>query len=205
MARLADFRGIHYGEAMVVCGLGHSILALQDPQRFKTIGVNDIGRAFTPNYLFVMDKPESFGEDRFQHIRSSAAQYIFTDHELGLKRESIVRLPIRRNEVPKFDDPNALYFTGRPPTSPLLALCLAAHMGAKAIGLIGVDFTNNHFFSADGAHKLERSLEGIDKRFYLLGSALLERGVKIFNLSDESRQWKSSFVVAANTAHLPLL
>lgn len=187
MARLADFRGIHYGEAIVVCGLGHSVLGFKDPQRFCTIGVNDIGRAFAPDYLLVMDKPESFGQERFQYIRESKARFVFTDHDLGLHDSKIVRFPIRRSELPKFDDPNGLYYTGRPPTSPYLALCLAAHMGAKAIGLIGVDFTNGHFFSADGAHKLERSLEGIDRRFYLLGSTLLDRGVKIFNLSKESR------------------
>ncbi|MGA8938583.1 MAG: glycosyltransferase [Acidobacteriaceae bacterium] len=187
MPKLADFRGVHYGEAMLVCGLGHSILRLKNPQRFTTIGVNDIGRAFTPNYLFVMDKPESFGEERFQYIRESQAQYIFTDHDLGMQHDNIVRFPIRRSDVPKLDDPNALYFTGRPPTSPLLGLCLAAHMGAKAIGLVGVDFTDHHFFRSDGAHRLVRSLDGIDKRYYLLGNALLDQGVKIFNISSESR------------------
>jgi hypothetical protein len=60
-------------------------------------------------------------------------------------------------------------------------------MGAKAIGLIGVDFTNDHFFAADGRHKLANGLAGIDRRFYELGSALLDRGVKVFNLSAESR------------------
>lgn len=187
MPRLADFRGAHYGEAIVVCGLGASINSFHNPRRFRTIGVNDIGRGFTPDYLFVMDAPQSFGPERFQFIRNSKAKYIFTDHDLGLERANIVRFPIRSSPAPRFDDPDVLYLIGRPPTSPFLALCLAAHMGAKAIGMVGVDFTDGHFFSSDGTHKLADKLAGIDKRFYALGSALLQRGVKIFNLSAESR------------------
>ena len=154
MLRLRDFHGIHYGEAIVVCGLGASINHLRDPGRFRTIGVNDIGRAFTPDYLFVMDGAQSFPPDRFAYIRESAARYIFTDHDLGLAPGNVVRFPIRSSPRPRFDDRDALYLIGRPPTSPFLAVCLAAHMGAKAIGLIGVDFTNGHFFAPDGQHKL---------------------------------------------------
>ena len=187
MSQLSEFIGLHYGEAMVVCGLGASINSFHDPQRFRTIGVNDIGRAFTPNYLFVMDSPKSFGPERFQFIQNTQATWVFTDHELGLSRGNVVRFPIHKSPVYRFDDPTALYLTGRPCTSPLLALCLAAHLGAKAIGLIGVDFTDGHFFASDGPHKLADKLVGINKRYYRLGSALLERGVKIFNLSAQSR------------------
>src|SRR5262249_796467 len=154
------------------------INSFRDPHRFRTIGVNDIGRAFTPDYLFVMDSPKSFGE-RFDFIRSSQARYVFTDHDLGLPRDNVVKFPIRQSAAPRLADPHALYLIGRPPTSPFLALCLAAHMGAKAIGLIGVDFTNGHFFAEDGSHKLAPQLAGINRRFFLLGSALLERGIKI--------------------------
>lgn len=187
MPQLSEFTGAHYGEAMVVCGLGSSIRSFRNPERFRTIGVNDIGRAFTPTYLFVMDTPKSFGEERFQFIRESRASYIFTDQDLGLDRPNIVKLAIRQSPTARFDDPETLYMIGRPPTSPFLALCLAAQMGAKAIGLIGVDFVDGHFFSADGEHKLSKGLAGINARFYRLGSALLERGVKVFNLSSESR------------------
>lgn len=187
MLRLSEFVGAHYGEAIVVCGLGSSINTFRAPERFHTIGVNDIGRAFTPTYLFVMDAPKSFSPERFRFIEESQASYVFTDHELGLKRKNVVRLPIRKSPEPNFDDPDALYLIGRPPTSPFLAICLAAHMGAKAIGVIGVDFTDGHFFAADGAHKLAKGAAGINRRFYRLAAALQERGVKVFNLSAESR------------------
>ena len=86
MVKLSDFRGAHYGEAIVVCGLGSSINSFPDPRRFLTIGVNDIGRGFTPDYLFVMDSPQAFGPERFHYIRDSRAKYIFTDHDLGVER-----------------------------------------------------------------------------------------------------------------------
>jgi hypothetical protein len=184
---LSDFKGIHHGGAMVVCGLGNSIRILKNPQRFHTIGVNDIERAFTPTYMFCMDAPKSFAPDRLHYIQHSRAQFIFTDHDLGIAGPNIVKFPIRRADAPRFIDPDALYITGRPITSPFMAICLAAHMGAKAIGLIGVDFTNGHFFAADGTHKLANQLPGIDRRFYQLGNELLDRGVKVFNLSAESR------------------
>ena len=171
----------------MVCGLGRSLRRLVEPQRFCTIGVNDVERAFTPTYMFCMDAPKTFTPDRLHYIQHSRAQFIFTDHDLGIDRVNLVRFPIRRAQTPQLDDPDALYFVARPITSPYIALCLAAHMGAKAIGLIGVDFTDDHFFAADGRHKLANTLPGIDGRFYWLGSALLERGVKVFNLSSESR------------------
>jgi hypothetical protein len=187
VAQLSDFWGIHYGEAIVVCGLGNSINSFRDPHRFRTVGVNDIGRAFTPDYLFCMDARSAFPRDRLGYIQESRAQYIFTNRDLGFSRDNVVPLSIRKADSPRLDDPDALYHIGSPTTSPFMALCLAAHMGAKAIGLTGVDFTNGHFFAADGVHKLAGALPGIDERFFLLGSALLERGVKVFNLSAESK------------------
>ena len=171
----------------MVCGLGNSVRSFGDPYRFRTIGVNDIERAFTPTYMFCMDAPKSFAPDRLHYIQSSQASYIFTDHDLAIERPNIVRFPIRRSDTPCLDDVNTLYYTGRPITSPYIALCLAAHMGAKAVGLIGVDFTAGHFFAADGNHKLTDMVPGIDRRFYRLGVDLLGRGVKVFNLSAESR------------------
>ena len=187
MAELRDFLGIHYGQSIVVCGLGSSISSFHNPERFCTIGVNDIGRAFTPTYLFVMDPARNFGPERFKFIQNTDASWVFTDKELPLAHANAVKFPIRMSRMPKFDDPTALYMIGNPPTSPFLALCLAAHLGAKAIGLVGVDFTDGHFFSPDGPHKLAQKVDLINKRFYRLGSALLDRGVKVFNLSAQSR------------------
>ena len=187
MAVLSDFYGIHDGEAFVVCGLGRSIASFTSPHLFRTIGVNDIGRALTPDYTFCMDGPSAFPPDRLRHIIATRSRFIFANHPMNIGAGKEVRCPIRKSPIPCFDDPDALYQIGSPPTSPFLAICLAAHMGARAIGLIGVDFTAGHFFAHDGPHPLTRALSAIDQRFYVLGNALLDRGVKVFNLSAESK------------------
>ena len=71
--------------------------------------------------------------------------------------------------------------------SPYVALCLAAYMGARRIGLIGVDFTANHFFAATGTHPLTTQLPVIDEQYRRLGEALRTRGIEVFNVSPTSR------------------
>jgi glycosyltransferase involved in cell wall biosynthesis len=71
--------------------------------------------------------------------------------------------------------------------SPYLALCLAMFMGARRIGLIGVDFTNDHFFGKTGRHALTRHLAQIDREYKRLQQSASRQGIEIFNLSSESR------------------
>ena len=71
--------------------------------------------------------------------------------------------------------------------TPYVALCLAVHMGARRIGLIGVDFTDNHFFGKTGSHEWTPHLATIEAQFSKLQSALLARGIHAFNLSPSSR------------------
>src|SRR5262249_18468818 len=83
-------------------------------------------------------------------------------------------------------DPTTMFYIDTPITSTYMALCLAVHMGASRIGLIGVDFTD-HLFSHSGMHILSHSLREIDERYWRLGEALIDRGIKVFNLSLDSR------------------
>ena len=48
---LADFRDRHRSGTVLVCGCGESLNLLDHPERFVTIGVNDVGRKFDPTYL----------------------------------------------------------------------------------------------------------------------------------------------------------
>src|SRR6476660_6749716 len=77
MKTLADFHNIHAGSMIVVCGCGESLNELTEPERFITIGVNDVGRRFTPNYLVVVNPRNQFTGDRFRHVENSQAEYIF--------------------------------------------------------------------------------------------------------------------------------
>ena len=61
--------------------------------------------------------------------------------------------------------------------SPYVALCLALHLGAERIGLIGVDFTEGHFFGRTGKHALVDKLAQIDAEYGRLAHAARQRGV----------------------------
>jgi uncharacterized Rossmann fold enzyme len=67
--------------------------------------------------------------------------------------------------------------------SPYMAAIIAYQLGAKKIGMVGVDFTNDHFFSNTGTHKLSKHVRNIDLEYSVLRSNLEKKGVKVANLS----------------------
>jgi hypothetical protein len=184
MRTLASFGNIHQGQTIIVCGCGESLNELTQPERFITIGVNDVGRRFQPNYLVVVNPPNQFTGDRFSYVESSQAEYLFTQLNLGLSRENIVRFQLGAYGGTDFSNPDVLHHTQN---SPYVALCLAVHLGAKRIGLIGVDFTENHFFAQTGTHSLTPQFSIIDEQYKRLGEAIKARGAEVFNLSRASR------------------
>ena len=184
MKTLASFENLHQGATIVVCGCGESLNELTCPERFVTIGVNDVGRKFQPDYLVVVNPPSQFSGDRFNYVKQSQAKFLFTQLDLGVPHPNIVKFQFGVYGGTDFSNPNVLHYTQN---SPYVALCLAAHMGAKRIGLIGVDFTDNHFFARTGTHALSLQFELIDGQYRRLCEALRARGVEVFNLSRTSR------------------
>lgn len=180
---MSAFKGIHAGETLVVCACGPSLLELKMPERFVTIGVNDVGRLFDPSYLVVVNPPRQFTADRFRHVAQSKARALFTQLDLGRVDAPVVRVALGRNGGTDMGG-DVLHFTQN---SPYVAVCLAAYMGASRIGLIGVDFTEHHFFARTGKHPLSGRLAQIDKEYGALADALRGRGVELFNLSPVSR------------------
>ena len=49
--------------------------------------------------------------------------------------------------------------------------------------MVGVDFTQDHFFSNTGAHKLSKHIVSIDNEYSVLRAELEKKGVKVANLS----------------------
>ena len=184
MKTLASFRDLHRGASVVVCGCGESLNGLVRPERFVTVGVNDVGRLFTPDYLVVINPRRQFAGDRFEFVERSGAEYLFTQLDLGLAREGVVRFQLGSYGGTDFANPDVLHYTQN---SPYVALCLAAHMGARRVGLVGVDFTDHHFFARTGRHALAPQFDAIDKQYRRLGAALCARGVEVYNLSAASR------------------
>ena len=184
MKTLADFHNLHAGATIVVCGCGESLNELTEPERFVTIGVNDVGRKFQPDYLVVVNPRDQFSDDRFRYVENSKADYVFTQLDLGLMRDNVVTFNLGTNGGTDLSDPNVLHYTQN---SPYVALCLAVYLGATRIGLIGVDFTDNHFFAETGTHPLTAHLPVIDQQYAELYAAIRARGIEVFNLSSTSQ------------------
>lgn len=183
-APLAAFRGRHAGQSVVVCGCGESVRLLGPPGRFVTIGVNDIGRLFHPDYLVVLNTPAEFAAGRFAHVQQTRAKAVFTHLDLPLPGCTVVRFRLGRRGGTDVGGADTLPYTRN---SPYVAVCLALLMGARRIGLIGVDFTPNHFFAATGTHPLARELAAIDREYGALADACRRMGVELVNLSPTSR------------------
>ncbi|MDD2898201.1 MAG: class I SAM-dependent methyltransferase [Desulfuromonadaceae bacterium] len=185
MQTLGEFKHIHKGETIVVCGCGESLNLLEQPERFVTIGVNDVGRRFHPDYLVVVNPGKQFSGDRFRHVETSRARYLFSQYDdLAVPHPHLVTFKLGTRGGTDFSNPDVLHFTQN---SPYIALCLAIHMGATRIGLIGVDFTEAHFFGKTGTHPMAGRLDQINREYGALEQACRAMGVELVNLSPVSR------------------
>ncbi len=180
---LQDYRDRHVGETVMVCGCGVSLqqVASIDPRsRPVVVGVNDVGRCLDPDYLVVVNPPSQFKGDRFQHVAASRARALFTQLDLGPVLPTVARFRLGQQAGVQIGRDDELPYTQN---SPYVAVCLAAYMGARRIGLIGVDFTEDHFFARTGRHVLAPRLREIDAQYGRLAEALAQRGVTLVNLS----------------------
>jgi hypothetical protein len=181
-ARFADFRDRHRGATVVVCGCGASLRQLRRPERVVTIGVNDVGRLFTPDYLIVVNERRQFTADRYVHVEQSQAKVVFS--QVALAHPRTVRFRLGRRGGTHRSDGDSLDYTNN---SPYVAVNLARHMGAARIGVIGVDFDDHHFFGPTGPHPLARQLAQIDREYEALSAACRADGIELVNLSSSSR------------------
>ena len=189
MRTLASFRDVHRDDKIVVCGCGSSLNDFKQPERFVTIGVNDVGRLFQPTYLLVVDPRERFKGDRFQFVETSKADYLFTQvANLGVTHPNIVNFRLGEKAGTSFNDTNVLHYSV---ITPYMALYLAALMGSKLIGLIGVDFTDHHFFGPTGPHEWTPYLANIDAGLSPLGRSAGE--TRNQGLQSECRESSDGF------------
>ena len=132
------------------------------------------------------------------------ARYLFSQYDdLRVRHPQLVRFQLGTRGGTDFNNPNVLHFTQN---SPYVALCLAIHMGAKRIGLIGVDLTDNHFFAKTGKHPLAPRIEQIDLEYANLAQACRSRGIEVYNLSTRSRLRASPKAdIAEFTAFEPMM
>ena len=154
----------------------------------------------------VVNPPGQFRDNRFRFVQDSCAQVIFTQLDLGLSGKPVVRFRLGQRGGTDFSNPDVLHYTQN---SPYVAVCLAIHMGARRIGLLGVDFTEHHFFARTGVHSLAQQLPAIDGEYARLAGASRARGIELVNLSSISRLTalpKMTFAEFTGlSAHSPIL
>jgi hypothetical protein len=174
---------------------------MTDPSGIVTIGVNDVGRRLHPDYLVVVNPAGQFAPDRLAHITASQARFIFTQYsDLPVSREKTVRFTLGTHNGTDFSRADVLHYTQN---SPYVATCLAIHMGAKRIGLIGVDFTDNHFFAKTGRHPLAARLGSCVLSRVMPCSDRAEQRHKIIRKRVALRRDESVSVVTVGTGPTP--
>ena len=127
---LTDVVGRHRRGDVIVCGCGPSLNELAAPERFLTIGVNDVGRLFDPTYLVVVNPRTSSRPTAFATSSNRSAQALFTQLDLGRVHPPVVRFrlgQLRRHR--RSDAGESLHYTQN---SPYVAVCLAALHGRAA-------------------------------------------------------------------------
>lgn len=186
-APLPDFAGVfgrHAGARMLVLGCGASLSQLPRDLAGLTVGVNDCARHVAPTYLCVLNPRSQFPAERVRAIAEAPSAALFTHLDLGRTLAPQVRFRLGARKGLDWAVPGRLPYTR---TSVYVALALALRMGAAEIGLLGVDFTDDHFFGPTGPHALTRRLDEIDAEFAALARAATAAGRTIVNLSAESR------------------
>ena len=121
---------------------------------------------------------------------------LITNQFLDIDHPFIVRMALRETPAAQLPDLTAGFVIGKPWYSPYVAASIAGLLGADPIGLIGVDFSDDHFFGATGPYPGIKNLPVVDTQFRRLGAVLTEAGGRIANLSQRagplhSRSWRS--------------
>ncbi len=181
------------GEDVIVLGLGESTSTVpsQHLRRYWTIGVNDVGRHHNPDFLVLCNSPSCFSSERRDVILDSKvkAAFVFpmfvgqwtTEH--GFR---VVSCPMSRGIIPGWKDRGVI---PNHTTSPYVAIALAAYMGARRVGFLGVDFGPSRFWEQPPEDPKERlwggtAFEEIDDAYTAL--AVMLPFTDVVNLSKTS-------------------
>jgi hypothetical protein len=178
-----DYIGKFKGCDFIIAGCGTSLNYYSDFSKYYVIGVNDIERILTPDFLVVVNDARTFMRGRWEYVRDSLSPVIFShiDNPGPITREAhLVKVNTGERNNPNLDRMDRVDYTMN---SPYMAAIIAYQLGAKKIGMVGVDFTQDHFFSNTGTHKLTKHIKNIDYDYMVLKNELGKRGVKVANLS----------------------
>jgi hypothetical protein len=182
---LSSFAGRHAGASFIVAGCGPSLLDLASPglalldlrTAAVIVGVNDACRHVRCDYLVTQDELAAFAIERRQAIADADVRAVFAPwgRDLGALAAPLVRYALLPQGAIACT-PEALPCADN---TAVVAVALAVLLGAKRIGLLGVDFTPPHFH-AD-------KLGPVDSQFGRWHARLVARGIGLVNLGARTR------------------
>lgn len=184
-------KNTHKGETCVVMGCGPSVLNLQPylDKCFK-IGVNDIGDFCDPDLLLILDEKSAFAPHRVETIVNTRPQLLASNFECWDKLitapHNFFNIITGNRGMARWDEDISKDKMPVATTSTYCAVILAYYMGFKKIGMIGVDFTQNHYNNQDGVHTLNKRIKEVNQSYELLYKKLKGYKVEFWNLSKES-------------------
>lgn len=173
------------GSHIVVAGCGPSTESLSKLSHlYWTIGVNDIGRWWTPDFLVVVDAKRTFTQyGRWIYVEGTKAGHVFYNQGYPLFDEighpSMTPFKV---EYPKKGE--GIMPLDKEYTVPCMrssvhsAAGIALRMGAAKVGIIGADHTDDH--------NTKGSLRGINAMWGNMREQFEEKGTELVNLSSIS-------------------
>ena len=171
----------------IVVGLGKSAeVKAELLKQFITIGVNDVSKFFDPDYLVVLDKALRFTPIRKGFIENTNARVAYVCHPKDWEFKNS-EMRINKLETEKFTRSSITEWVekidaGPIPhylTSPFAAIGLAYQLGAKRIGVIGMDLLPTHHMG--------RHAGAINRELAKYRRVLEQKGVSLFNCSNIAR------------------
>lgn len=189
MIQLNQIEGIHAGKKAIVFGCGTSVRLFDKyknnrPKDLIILGVNDIGEYITPDYNCIFDSPDQFSKERLQTIIDTPSPIITNCREWErYGKETYIVNFNGRNTWHDFTNDNTIAYGI---VSPYTAVVCAYHLGCREIGMLGVDFTPDHYNRKDGMHNQTYRLNELNAEFATLEEELYSRWCRFVNLSPDS-------------------
>ncbi|MCK9574610.1 MAG: hypothetical protein WC979_01755 [Candidatus Pacearchaeota archaeon] len=187
----------------IVLGNGTSVKKFKSDDDVFTIGVNDICKFVTPNVLFLIDTKKRFEAknipNRIYDIENANPDYIIAkDESWNFKHDNVYNMNFGAHGNLKNINEKSIIDTGL--DSPYMGIQLAYKMGFRRIGILGVDYTPNHFYADDGHHELVQydKLKEINNLYKNLTHVLSENNCSLFNLNHNSMVTTIPFIPIEN-------
>ena len=181
MIELKNFRNLFKKQPCIVCGTGLSLKEfIPYHKTIHTIGVNDVVKDFTPNWLLTQDNlpPNPEHQEKIDRIMNNKSDYTFSYQPYEYPNSQVINYKISwigSGSLYKIFNENKL---GACMTSVETAISLAIFCGFEYIGVIGWDLIE---------HGATQHIDKIDNDMLKLYEYAVEHYQLIFNLSKESK------------------